>query len=463
MARSLSDAGAAFIAEQEGVRDHWYRDALGVWTLGIGHAGDRSAEFTDVATEDDLSSGRRLTDAEIYDLFRSDAARYVEAVDRLVTVELTQRQFDMLVDFAFNWGIGDLSGFPATSVVRLVNARDFVAVAGELVNGRGPSTPAYPQGRPYDKGLAGVRRRRQLEAEAFMSTSNDIIRRVADRLKSWGVPVAFHPEWEDWSRPIPHNPRVVRNHHTATRGYDWDYPSLDLVHDGRPDLNGPLAQWGIGRHTGTVYVIADGTANDGGPGEWNGISGNSQGWGIEMENDGVGEEWGPEIRRSALLLNVALCLETPIDPDNCVEHYEWSIYKIDRANFGDPDDFRAEVRRLVDQGGPNPPEPPPEPDQEVPDVFIFDYFEGDVHKGVLYSDGFHYWGVTGETLAFFQTGKVPHLGAKSRSFLDDLVWQEKPHGAAQLPPQTAAAAAPTDLVDINGCVTLLGPVKELAP
>src|SRR5687767_13141258 len=102
MSRTLSDEGVAFIAGQEGAVDHWYIDQLGTWTLGIGHAWDGSDEFADVAAEyadGTWSEGRRLTDAEMWDLFRTDAARYVEAVDRLVTVGLTQRQFDMLVDF----------------------------------------------------------------------------------------------------------------------------------------------------------------------------------------------------------------------------------------------------------------------------------------------------------------------------------------------------------------------------
>ncbi len=168
---NLSDEGAAFIAAEEGAIDHWYLDQTGHWTIGIGHLWDGSGEFFDVAVEEDgriIGEGRRLSDAEMWALFRVDAARYVEAVNRLVTVPLTQRQFDMLVDFAFNWGIGEVSGFPASSVLRLVNEGDFAAVAVELVDGRGPATPEFPTGRRYDKNLEGVRNRRKKEAAAFV-------------------------------------------------------------------------------------------------------------------------------------------------------------------------------------------------------------------------------------------------------------------------------------------------------
>ena len=165
----LSNEGAAFISREEGAVEHWYLDATGHWTIGIGHlrVGNELSDVASRRADGTFTAGRRLTDAEMWDLFRTDAVRYVEAVDRLVTVDLSQRQFDMLVDFAFNWGIGDVGGFPATSILRLVNAGDFDAVAVELVDGRGPATEKYPQGRPYDKGLAGVRNRRIREAEAF--------------------------------------------------------------------------------------------------------------------------------------------------------------------------------------------------------------------------------------------------------------------------------------------------------
>lgn len=366
MPRRLSDAGAAFIAGQEGAVPYWYRDALGVWTLGIGHArvGD---EFADVATEDDLKGGRLLSDAEMWELFRTDAARYVEAVDRLVIAELTQEQFDRLVDFAFNWGIGAEGGFPATSVLELVNAGKFADVARELVEGRGPPTRNHPEGRPYDKGLAGVRKRRALEAEVFTVSAVEILEAVAAELEAQGIPVAFVPGWRSRGRPYSFNPRGVVCHHTATRAYANDYPSLGIVRDGRSDLPGPLSQIGLGRHTGTVYIIAAGYANHAGGGGWDGLTGNGSVWGIEAENDGTGEAWGPEISRSYIATVAALCRHGGIGLDRVCRHAEWSDGgKIDTATrpFNSGNWIRDQVAAAFTAPPPPPPDPEPEPPEE---------------------------------------------------------------------------------------------------
>lgn len=461
MARSLSDDGAAFIAEQEGTVKRnglhvLYNDPLGHATIGIGHLvhegpinGSEPEEFK-----------RGLTDEQAWAQFREDAAVYVDAVDRLVTVELTQERFDALVDFAFNWGIGETSGFPATSVLRLVNQRDWAGVAYELVSGRGPSTPQYPNGRPYDKGLAGVRRRRELEAEAFVMDTVSIVRAVIADLEATGIPVQEIDGWEDRGRPYAFNPRGLLWHHTATKGYQYDYPSLGIVRDGRSDLPGPLAQFGIGRITGTVYVIAGGYANHAGGGGWGGLTGNGSVWGIEAEGDGIGEEWTPELIRSYVALSVALCRHGGFESDRICRHAEWSDGgKIDTATspLDDGDWIRARVAASLN--APVEPDPEPEPDLEVPDLFIFDYKVGEDHRGILYSDGFYCWGVTGQTLAFYNTGKVPHLGAKGPEFLADLTFREKRQSAPTVAQEAASAA---DLVDVDGCVTLYGPVEALA-
>lgn len=177
--------------------------------------------------------------------------------------------------------------------------------------------------------------------------------RALDIMRGWNVPVAEVPGWQDRGRPWAFNPKVLRNHWTATGGYEYDYASLGIVRDGRSDLPGPLSQGGLGRHTGTFYMIAAGYSNDGGEGEWEGHTGNGSGIGIEHENDGVGEEFQPVHRRNSVLANAAICIAFEIDPARLVcEHFEWSPFKIDRNSFGDPTDFRAQVAAVVANGGP---------------------------------------------------------------------------------------------------------------
>ena len=337
----LSDEGIDFIAKEEGVRNAWYQDALGVWTIGIGHVWNPE-------TDED----RDLTDDEVWDLFRVDVARYVHSVNQSVKRPLTQTQFDRLVSFAFNWGISPTTGFPATSVVQLLNAGDFVGAARELVDGHGPS------GRPYDKGLEGVRNRRIREAEPFrtaggtpMDPAGIISVAMADPVLA-GVEIVYVNGWRDRGRPYAFEPQGCVIHHTATsRRAAGDYPSLGIVRDGRSDLPGPLSQFGLGR-SGAVYVIAAGTANHAGPGGWRGLSGNTTVWGIEAENDGIGEPWSAEALYAYPRLVAALARHTPFGPEMVCCHREWSEYKIDPTGI-DGDEFRSTVAELL-AGNTNP-------------------------------------------------------------------------------------------------------------
>ncbi len=268
----------------------------------------------------------------------------------------------MLFDFAFNWGIGEVSGFPATSVLRLVNAGDFAGVAHDLVHGRGPATTQYPGGRPYDKGLEGVRKRRIEEAAAFVDAAPperqpmnpvDIIRRAMADLLLADVPKHFVPGWENRGRPYPFHPECVVCHHTATSARaSGDYPSLGIVRDGRSDLPGPLSQFGLGR-SGMIYVIAAGTANHAGPGGWRGVSGNTRAWGIEAENDGVGQPWSPGQLDAYPRLCAALARHTGFGPEMVCAHREWNPRdKIDPTGI-DMGWLRSEVARLL-VGTPKP-------------------------------------------------------------------------------------------------------------
>lgn len=148
---TLSPEGLDFLVQEEGLRLRPYNDALGHCTVGVGHL-----LHLDNCTPEELE--QKYTEQEVKNLLAQDVARFEAAVNEYVTVELAQTQFDALVSFAFNWGIGTRTGFPVTSVIRLVNEGRFTEAAEELVAGHGPD------GRPYDKGLDGVRKRRIREA-----------------------------------------------------------------------------------------------------------------------------------------------------------------------------------------------------------------------------------------------------------------------------------------------------------
>lgn len=124
---------------------------------------------------------------------------------------------------------------------------------------------------------------------------------LADVCRRSGLPVVEVDGWRTRTRPGGMaGVRGIVAHHTGTAASaGGDYPSLGIVRAGRPDLNGPLAQLGLGR-SGRVYVIAAGRANHAGraPLDWT----NEYAIGIEAEHPGAGP-W-PDVQYRAY---VALC------------------------------------------------------------------------------------------------------------------------------------------------------------
>lgn len=99
--------------------------------------------------------GMRWTEAEAEAALRRELAKFEAGVARLVTVDLNQNEFDALVSFSYNVGLGALQ---KSSVLRKLNAgdRDGAAAAFALWNKGG--------GRV----LRGLVARRSREAALFM-------------------------------------------------------------------------------------------------------------------------------------------------------------------------------------------------------------------------------------------------------------------------------------------------------
>jgi len=71
-----------------------------------------------------------ITRERAEEILRIDLLKYERAVEDLVKVELTQNQFDVLVDFAYNAGVGSLK---SSTLLKKVNARKFDDVPAELM------------------------------------------------------------------------------------------------------------------------------------------------------------------------------------------------------------------------------------------------------------------------------------------------------------------------------------------
>lgn len=178
-----------------------------------------------------------------------------------------------------------------------------------------------------------------------------------------GLKVALVPGWESRGRAEMGVVRGVMCH-TTVGPRQGNMPSLQVLIDGRPDLQGPLAQLGLGRD-GTYYVIAAGRCNHAGAGQWQGITtGNSSFIGIEAENTGRGDEPWPAIQIAAYQRGAAAILRRiGAGPDFCAGHKE---YALPAGRKVDPDldmnDFRRAISQLLGAGL-----PPPEliPAQEI--------------------------------------------------------------------------------------------------
>lgn len=120
-----------------------YQDSVGVWTIGWGHT--RGVHQGDTCTQ---------SQADLW--LQEDVQWAVAAVNKLVTAEITQDEFDACVDFTFNAGE---TNFAKSTLLYDINVGDVAAAQAEFAR--------------WDMAggahLAGLARRRAAEAALFGS------------------------------------------------------------------------------------------------------------------------------------------------------------------------------------------------------------------------------------------------------------------------------------------------------
>jgi lysozyme len=89
------------LAHHEGVRQKPYKCPAGLWTVGVGHLIGDGKTLPD-------SWNKSFTLDEVYDILAKDVARFERGVNKYITVPLRQNEFDALVSFSFNLGLGVL-------------------------------------------------------------------------------------------------------------------------------------------------------------------------------------------------------------------------------------------------------------------------------------------------------------------------------------------------------------------
>jgi lysozyme len=97
----ISNEGLQLIRKYEGYKSTPYRCAAGKITVGYGHVIGNGLQLPD-------EWNRTFSLGEIDELLRTDLVRFEQGVSRYCTVYLTQSQFDAIVSFSFNLGLGVL-------------------------------------------------------------------------------------------------------------------------------------------------------------------------------------------------------------------------------------------------------------------------------------------------------------------------------------------------------------------
>jgi lysozyme len=122
---SLSNNGLNFIKKHEGLKTHLYLDQAGNCTIGYGHLVHKGA--CNGSEQQEFQSG--ITQNRALDLLRSDVNWAVNAVNNNVQADLTQTQFDALVDFVFNEGTGS---FKSSQLLTELNQGNYGDVCHQL-------------------------------------------------------------------------------------------------------------------------------------------------------------------------------------------------------------------------------------------------------------------------------------------------------------------------------------------
>jgi len=169
---------------------------------------------------------------------------------------------------------------------------------------------------------------------------------LADVARASGLTVQEVPGWQTRGHGDMKTPVGIVCHHTAD-GLTGNFPSLKTVTRGRPDLSGPLCNYGLGRD-GTVFTVAAGCSWHAGAGSWKGIrDGNHKFIGIEAENSGYtkgprAEAWTYKQLDAYALLCAAILTHIGQPAANCIGHKEWAPRRKVDPTF-DMNLFRKEV------------------------------------------------------------------------------------------------------------------------
>lgn len=148
-----SQYGYDLVKKFEGLRTKAYKCPANVWTIGYGH--------TSAAGDPIVGADLVVTKEQAEQILDRDLRQYEDGVKRLVQIGITQGQFDALVSFAYNAGVGRLS---SSTLLKRVNAGRFDEVPAEFMK--------WTKGG--GKELPGLVRRRRAEVKLWRGLDTDL-------------------------------------------------------------------------------------------------------------------------------------------------------------------------------------------------------------------------------------------------------------------------------------------------
>ena len=142
---TVSPFGVDLICSFEGKRLTAYDDGVGVWTIGFG--------TTVYPNGIKVKKGDTCTEAQAKTYMAHDLKKFEATVNKAVTVQLNQNQFDALVSLAYNIGT---NAFSKSTLVKKLNANDIRGAADQFdvwVNAGGKRMQGLVNRRTVEKAL----------------------------------------------------------------------------------------------------------------------------------------------------------------------------------------------------------------------------------------------------------------------------------------------------------------------
>ena len=126
---TFSKRGLTALTKLEGFKPSVYKDSAGLLTIGVGHLLTPAEQASGQLESIDAMWKHGLADDEVIALLERDVQRFVTAVNTAVTVRLKQQEFDALICFVFNIGVGAAQ---KSTLIKKLNLGDYTAVPNEL-------------------------------------------------------------------------------------------------------------------------------------------------------------------------------------------------------------------------------------------------------------------------------------------------------------------------------------------